>query len=197
MQLAPVNPSAKFVTVKPLPAATGPAPTITPIPWNEPSPDNESGLVSVKYFGTTSDGDKRQFTVRNDHEFASEQWSEVKGSFDDAVRAARTLAVVEGFTDDGAKGVFGRSSVAVLEAKQGTWNLIPIKYTEGLGDGMDAVISIPIDPAVTASGSEVSVPFGAFGEDGFDKADKVQVRFDDARVAALVGVDSIAVAPGH
>ena len=196
MQLAPVNPSAKFVTVQPLPAATGPVPTITPMPWDQ-TPENESGLVSVRYFGTTSDGDKRRFTVRNDHEFVSEEWSQVTGSFDDAVAAARTLAVVEGFTDNGAAGVFGRTSVAVLEAEQGTWNLMPIKFTEGMGDGMDAVISIPIDPAVTATGSEVSVPFGAYGEDGFDKADKVQVRFDDARVAALVGVDSIAIAPGR
>ena len=33
--------------------------------------------------------------------------------------------------------MFGRSSVAVLEAEQGAWNLIPIKYTEGFGDGME------------------------------------------------------------
>jgi hypothetical protein len=196
MQLAPVNPSAKFVTPQPLPAVTGPTPTITPVPWQE-TPADENGLVSVRYFGTTADGDRRQLTVRNQHDFASEQWSSVSGSLTDAVRAARSLAVVEGFSDDGAAGVFGRSSVAVLEAGKGVWSLIPIKYTEGLGDGMDAVISIPIDTAVTATGSEVSVPFGAHGEDGFDKADKVQVRFDDPRVAALVGVDSVAIAPGH
>jgi hypothetical protein len=29
----------------------------------------------------------------------------------------------------------------------------------------------------------------------FDHPDKVRVRFDDGRVAALVGVDSIAIAP--
>src|SRR5690606_7859007 len=102
-----------------------------------------------------------------------------------------------GFDDDPAKGLFARSSVAVLDAGRGVWNLIPIKYTEGLGDGMDAIISIPIDAEVTASGSEVSVPFGANGGRGFDSPDKVQVRFDDPRVAALVGVSSIAVAPGR
>ena len=196
MQLSKVNPTAPFVNVQPLAADARPLPAIELVGWNE-HPDEPTALVSVRYFGTTADHDKRQLTVHNDHEFTNESWSRVRGSFEDAVRAARHLAVNEGFTDAPEQGVYGRSSVAVLDAGAGIWNLIPVKYTEGLGDGMDAVISMPIDAEVTASGSEVSVPYAAYGEDGFDKPDRVQVRFDDARVAALVGVSSIALAPGH
>jgi hypothetical protein len=61
---------------------------------------------------------------------------------------------------------------------------------------MDALISMPID-LVPASGSEVSVPYGAQGQRSFDTPDKVMVRFDDERVAALVGVDSVALAPSR
>ena len=85
------------------------------------------------------------------------------------------------------------TSVAVLEAADG-WRLLPVAYSEGMGDGMDAIISMPID-RVGASVSDVSVPYDYNHGHGFDIPSRVQVRFDDPRVVALVGVDSIAIAP--
>jgi hypothetical protein len=111
------------------------------------------------------------------------------------VRAARDLAVVDGYEDVPATGNFARTSVAILDAGNGVWNLARMKYTEGFGDGMDAIISMPIDKVVGESTSDVSIPYGFMNGVDFDHPDKVRVRFDDGRVAALVGVDSIAIAP--
>lgn len=193
MQLAPRDPSLPFVTVTALPTKAGAAPKLTELRTHVP---NDDGLVSVRYIGH----DKRgaiQRTVRNHPEFASEPWYQVTGPFDSAVRAARELAVVEGFDDFPSAGKFARTSVAILDAGEGVWNLARMKYTEGFGDGMDAIISMPIDKVVGESTSEVSIPYGFMNGVDFDTPDTVRVRFDDARVAALVGVDSIALAPGH
>lgn len=57
---------------------------------------------------------------------------------------------------------------------------------------------MPIDRDVSASASRVSIPYGSSTQSDFDRPDKgVFVRFDDPRVAAVVGVDSIAIAPGR
>lgn len=194
MQLAPRDPSRPFVPVVALPAKEGPAPTLHDVHWRD-QPGNDVGLVSVRYRGTV-DGDPTRFTVRNDPTFARREWHEVRGTLDDAIRAARELAVTEGFEEVPAEGYFGRTSVAVLEAARGAWHLTRMQYTEGMGDGMDARISMPID-RVPASASQVSVPYGKYGHRTFDVPDAVQVRFDDDRVAALVGVDSVALAPGR
>lgn len=199
MQLAPRNPSLPFVPVTPLPKATGPAPKLVELDWKR-TPENEDGLVSIRWKGTDNSRrqDVHQVTKRNHPEFAAEPWYQVQGSFDDAVRAARELAVVDGYEDKPQTGNFARTSVAVLAADEGAWNLTRLKYTEGFGDGMDAIISMPIDPVVGESTSDVSIPYGYMNGVDFERPDKgVAVRFDDPRVAAVVGVDSIAVAPKH
>ena len=190
MQLAPVNPTATFVKVQPLPTQSGTAPTPQLVDWKD-VPANDSGLVTVRYRGVDEHGGARVVTVRNTTDFTGAEWYSVQGSFDDAVSAARTLAVREGDVEQ--PGHYARTSVAVLEAADG-WRLLPVAYSEGMGDGMDAIISMPID-RVGASESDVSVPYDANHGHGFDIPSQVQVRFDDPRVAALVGVDSIALAP--
>lgn len=196
MQLAPVNPSSPFVPVTALPKADGPAPTAERLVRDAPRDDK--GLVSIRYRGTDHDGSVHQRTVRNDPMFTGRDWHRVTGSLDDAVRAARELAIVDGFDDDPATGSFARTSVAVLDAGQGVYDLLPLAYPDGMGDGMDAIISMPIDAVVGESTSQVSVAYGSMSGSGFDRPDKgVSVRFDDPRVAAVVGVDSIALAPAR
>ena len=196
MQLAPVaTATAPFTTVTALPTKTGAAPTVRPLGWDE-VPAEQGSLVSIRYRGTDHDGSVHQRTVRNDHEFTSPQWFEVRGGFDAAVRAARDLAIVEGYDDTPSTGNFARTSVAVLDAGKGAFHLVPLAFSEGFGDGMDAIISIPIDAVVGESTSQVSLPYGYMSGADFDRPDRgVSVRFDDPRVAAVVGVDSIAVAP--
>ncbi|MCB0877734.1 MAG: hypothetical protein KDC46_01970 [Thermoleophilia bacterium] len=193
MNLARPATTAPFVKAQPLPAATGPAPDAPMLDWKD-EPADTDGLVTVRYHGHEVDKHgsfATRFSVRND---TREPWYRVTGSLDDAVQAARKLAVSEGDTEDPAAGRFARTSVAVLGAGQGVWHLSQLHYYEGMGDGMDAIISMPID-RVPESGSQVSVPYGAYGARGFDTPDKVMVRFDDPRVAAVVGVDSVAFAP--
>lgn len=190
MQLAPVNPTATFVKVQPLPTRSGTAPTPQLVDWKD-VPADDSGLVTVRYRGVDDHGGARQVTVRNTTDFTGAEWFSVQGSFDDAVSAARTLAVREGHVEEPFR--FARTSVAVLEAADG-WRLLPVAYSEGMGDGMDAIISMPID-RVGASVSDVSVPYDYNHGHGFDIPSRVQIRFDDPRVVALVGVDSIAIAP--
>ncbi len=196
MQLAPVNPSVKFVPVTGFadPDPTTPAPATRMLGWKEEPADTE-GLVTVRYRGT-ADGAKSQFSVRNDPTSTGEPWYEVTGAFDDALRAARDLAIVDGYTEDPTNGHFARTSVAVLEAGEGVWHLSRMMYPDGMGDGMDPIISMPVD-CIPASFSDVSVPFGDNGKRPFDTPDDVSVRFDDARVKALVGRENFAVAPGH
>lgn len=196
MQLAPRDPRLPFVPVTPLGPKVGPSPELEYVPSGE-EPANDSGLVSVRYHGVESDrhGDvSTRFTVRNDNANAGEYWQQLTGSFDDAVNAARGLAVVEGFEDNPAQGAYARTSVAILDAGNGVYQLLPMKYPDGMGDGMDPIISMPID-AVPASSSSVSVPYGRYGKRVFDTPTRIEVRFDDPRVMALVGVDSIALAP--
>ena len=196
MNLARPNTAAPFVNVQPLGAKDTPAPEMTMVDWrNEPA--DTKGLVTVRYHGHETDRhgtDATRFSVRNDPFSSGEPWYEVRGPIEDAVRAARDLAVAEGYEEDPAAGTFARSSVAVLGVGDGVWHLSALRYPEGMGDGMDALISMPID-LVPASQSDVSVPYGQYGKRGFDTPDKVMVRFDDPRVAALVGVDSVAYAP--
>jgi hypothetical protein len=193
MQLASVNPTAPFVPVSPLPAKAGDAPKLVDVPFGQ-EPKTGSHLVSVRYKGHDTHGDAHQLTVRDTADGGTgEYWYQVSGSFDDAVRAARDFALAEGETENPAAGEFARSSVAVLDAGNGVWQLQRMMYLDGMGDGMDPIISMPIDAAVTKEGSSVSVPFGDDPAFGFTKADSVSVRFDDPRVKALVGVDSIAV----
>lgn len=186
MQLAPADPTAPFTNVAALPAKAGAAPAVRTLGWDE-GPADTAGLVSVRYdvfqFGTSM-----QLTVRND-DLPSEPWYEVRGTLRDAVRAARELAVVEGFEDDPKQGSYARTSVAVLDAGNGAWHLSRMSYLFGAGDEMDAIISMPVD-RIPGGASQVSVPFGVTPE-------RVTVRFDDPRVAALVGVDAVAVAPGR
>ncbi|MCW2922858.1 MAG: hypothetical protein JWM98_262 [Thermoleophilia bacterium] len=191
MQLAPRNPALPFVVATPLPAATGSAPKLVDIDWKH-QPDADAGLVTVRYQGTDPAGRTSQFSVRNHPTSTGESWYGVKGTLRDAVRAARDLAVTDGNTE--APGNFARTSVAVMSANDGSFLLERMMYPDGMGDGMDPIISMPIDH-VPASQSDVSVPYGDLGKRPFDVPSKVSVRFDDPRVIALVGVDSIAYAP--
>jgi hypothetical protein len=190
--------SAPFVPVAPLAPAAGPAPTAEQLGWKD-EPADTTGLVTVRYHGTETDRHgsfATRFSVRNDPTGTGEPWYRVNGSLDDAIRAARDLAVLDGWEEQPAQGHFARTSVAVLAAGQGVWNLSRMAFPEGLGDGMDAIISMPIDKVVAASTSDVSVPYGPrSGRRDFDAPDEVMVRFDDPRVAALVGRDSVALAP--
>ena len=187
MQLAPPATSATFVrpTAFADQPATGPVPATRLLGWDE-GPTDTAGLVTVRYHAV-DDGRPTRFSVRNDPEFTGEQWYEVRGSMDDALRAARELAIAEGFTDDPEAGVFARTSVAVLAAGEGAWHLSRMAYPEGLGDGLDAIISMPID-RFPAERSDVSVPF-------MGTPSRVGVRFDDDRVTALVGREHYALNP--
>jgi hypothetical protein len=69
-------------------------------------------------------------------------------------------------------------------------------FTDGMDDGMDPIISMPIEDRVRASKSQVGVPYGVNGGWGVVKPDTVTVRFNDPRVKALVGVDAIALPKG-
>lgn len=196
MELARPATANPFITVQPLPAPTGPAPAVTDVDWRS-EPADTRGLVTVRYFGTETDKHGSfpvRFSVRNDPTFSNEPWFAVQGSLDDAIRAARDLAIVEGGDDRPADGQLARTSVAVLAAGEGAWHLSRMNFPEGAGDGMDAIISMPID-RISERASVVSVPYGRYGARSFDTPTKVQVRFDDPRVAALVGVDSVALAP--
>lgn len=195
MQLAPVNPSLKFVRVQPLPAKAGAAPKLETVPWQQ-RPADEEGLVSIRYRGTDSHEVDHQVTVRNNPFATGEDWYQVTGSFDDAVRAARELALIDGYEDEPARGNYARTSVAVLDAGKGVWQMLRLQFPDSVDDDMPAVISMPIDPAVAESTSQVSIPYGYGRGADFDRPNKgVSVRFDDPRVAAVVGVDSIALAP--
>lgn len=196
MKLALPDPSLSFVPVTALGAKTGSAPQLRDVPYGE-EPRGDAGLVSVRYHGVETDrgGDHAsRFTVRNDPTSTGEYWQQLTGSLDDAISAARELAVVDGGVDEPATGVYGRTSVAVLDAGDGVFQLLRMRYPDGPGDEMDPIISMPID-RVPASQSEVSLPYGPYGKRQFDVPTRVEVRFDDARVKALVGVDSIALAP--
>lgn len=193
MQLARRDPSLPFITVAALPKSQGAAPKLTDVPYGK-EPANDAGLVSVRYRGVDVHGARAQQTVRNDPTSTGEYWQQLSGSLEDAISAARELAVIDGFTDEPAEGIYGRTSVAVLDAGKGVFQLLRMQFPDGMGDGMDPIISMPID-LVPASGSEVSVPYGAAEHHDFDRPDRVEVRFDDPRVKALVGVDSIALAP--
>jgi hypothetical protein len=198
MQLAPRDPSLPFVLVKPILARPGNAPVPVELDWQH-EPSDTTGLVTVRYHGLVVDrhaSDRAQLSVRNDQNGTGEPWYAVSGSIDDAIAAARELAVVEGFDDDPQAGTYARTSVAVLDAGAGTWHLARMQFSDGMGDGMDALISMPID-RVPAAVSQVSVPYGSHGAGRFDTPDKVMVRFDDPRVAALVGVGSVALAPSR
>jgi hypothetical protein len=193
MQLSHVNPTAPFVVPSPLPAKTGEAPKLVDVPFGQ-EPKVDGSLVSVRYTGHDSHGDLHRLTASDTPGGApGSYWMQVSGSFDDAVRAARDFAIEEGDTEDPANGSFARSSVALLDAGKGVWQLQRMMYTDGMDDGMDPIISMPIDTAVTKQGSQVSVPFGDSEAFGFTKADRIDVRFNDPRVKALVGVDSIAL----
>jgi hypothetical protein len=197
MQLAPANPSLPFIAVTSLPKATGAAPKLETVDWQQ-RPDNEKGLVSIRYKGTdnTKYHDAHQLTVRNNPQFTGEDWYQVTGSFDDAVRAARDLAKIDGYEDNPATGHFARTSVAIIDAGKDAWQMLRLQFPDGMGDGMDAIISMPIDAAVGESTSDVSIPYGYMNRADFERPDKgVSVRFDDPRVKAVVGVDSIAIAP--
>ena len=197
MQLAPANPSLPFVKVTSLPKSTGAAPKLETLKWSE-RPENEKGLVSIRYKGTdnTKYHDTHQVTVRNNPFATGEDWYQLKGSFDDAVRAARDLAKIDGYEDNPATGHFARTSVAILDAGKGAWQMLRLQFPDSVDDDMPAVISMPIDPQVGEATSDVSLPYGYMMGVDFEHPDKgVAVRFDDARVAAVVGVDSIALAP--
>jgi hypothetical protein len=197
MQLAPVNPSLKFVPVTSLPKATGTAPKLETVSWDQ-RPDGEEGLVSIRYKGTdnTKYHDVHQVTVRNNPFATGEDWYQLTGSFDDAVRAARDLAKIDGYEDNPATGHFARTSVAILDAGKGAWQMLRLQYPDSVDDDMPAIFSMPIDPQVGEATSDVSIPYGYMNGVDFEHPDKgVAVRFDDKRVAAVVGVDSIALAP--
>jgi hypothetical protein len=192
MQLTSLAPKLPFAPVTGLPSKAGPAPAVVEVPWqHEPSTDGP--LATVRYFGNDTHGDPHQLTVKGYGDAGGEWWVQLTGTLDDAVRAARDFAVVEGFDDLPEQGEYGRTSVAVLDAGKGVWQLHRLMYRDGMGDGMDAQISMPIDTAVTKAGSHVSVPFGNDPAFGFQQADRVEVRFDDPRVKAVVGVDSVAL----
>lgn len=190
MQLAPRDPARPFVAVKALQPAVGPVPDLEDAGREGP---DATGLVTVRYHGTV-DGRATRFSVRNDPFASGERWSALNGSFDDAVRAARHLAMVDGYADLPQAGRYARTSVAVLDAGEGRWLLHRMSFPEGMRDGMDAIISMPVD-RIPASRSDLGVPYGRWGARPFDVPDRITVRFDDDRVAALVGVDSIALAP--
>ena len=125
---------------------------------------------------------------------SAEPWFAVTGSLNEAIRSARDLAMREGYDADPAGGRYARTSVAVLAPAEGVYHPARMMYPEGLGDGTDASVSMPIDQVPEVI-SEESVPFGTQGGRGFDTPDKVVVRFDIPRLKAPVGVDFIAVAP--
>jgi hypothetical protein len=193
MQLANVKPTAPFVSVTALPGTTGEAPKLVDVPFGK-EPKTSGSLVSVRYTGRDTHGTTHQLTVSDTPGGAPGcYWMQVTGSFDDAVHAARGFAIEEGDVEDPAAVTFARSSVAVLDAGKGVWDLQRVMFTDGMGDGMDPIVSMPIEEVVRASKSQVSVPYGDNSGWGFDKPDLVKVRFNDPRVKALVGVDAIAL----
>ena len=193
MNLASAPAASPFLSVTALAPKAGPAPATTMVDWRE-EPSDTKGLVSVRYHGTDEFGHRRQRTVTNDPFSNGEPWYEVVGTLDDAVRAAREVAVADGYDEDPAAGVYARSSAVVLAAREGAWHVQRLTFPEGMGDGMDALISMPID-IVDRRKSDVSVPYGAWGARGFDVPDRIGVRINDPRVAAVVGVDSVVYAP--
>ncbi len=188
-----ISPASAFLPVTALAPKSGDAPKLEMVDWRS-EPTDTKGLVSVRYHGTDESGHRRQRTVTNAPFANGEPWYEVAGTLDDAVRAAREVAVSEGYDDDPANGVYARSSAVVLAAREGAWHVQRLTFPEGMGDGMDALISMPID-VVDRRQSDVSVPYGAWGARGFDVPDRIGVRINDPRVAAVVGVDSVVYAP--
>jgi hypothetical protein len=196
MQLANVKPTAPFVSVSQVFDKIGTPPPLVDVPYGK-EPAVKGSLVSVRYRGRDTHGTPHQLTVSDTPGGAPGcYWMQVKGSFDDAVRAARAFAIEEGDVEDPAAVTFARSSVAILAHGVGRWDLQRMMFTDGMDDGMDPIISMPIEDRVRASKSQVSVPYGDNGGWGFDKPDTVTVRFNDPRVKALVGVDAIALPKG-
>ena len=174
---------APFVPVKSIPFAQ---PSTPPKMDRIDAPANDDNLVSVRYFGTERFGNhdhRRQATVTTDPpQWTGNDWYQVRGSLEDAVNAARDLS-------DFKSEQTGLSSVTVLDAGTGVFQLGRNQFLDSPDDEMPAYISMPID-GVPAAKSDVSVPYpDSWG------APREAVRFNDSRVAAVVGQDHWAVAP--
>lgn len=168
-----------FLKPMPLPSLDGPVPQMTVVA----SPEKGDKLVSVKYLNPEGKcaHEPGSLTVTSRRaNYIGEDWRQMSGTLEDAVQAANHLAY---FRDDDwfQKNEKGVASVAILDAGKGVYQLLRNRYTEGLGDGMDAIITMPID-RVSQKDADISYPTGW-------TAPETRVRLNDPRVVAVVGTD--------
>lgn len=102
---------------------------------------------------------------------------DVKGTFLEAVKAAQSFAA---FGEDTGNNEKWLSSTSIFQAKEGVYTLVRNMFLEGMGDGMEPRISMPIDPVVD---SEVgnSIPWTG------KNAPTATVRINNPDILAVVG----------
>lgn len=190
-----VDAKTPFVVAKPLPDLSKVAlPKMTEL-HEFPREDNK--MVSVRWKGLVERPNGRnpehaQLTATsNAPVWFGTGWYEVKGSLQDAAKAAQHLAQ---FQDDpwyAKNNQRAVTSASVVQAAEGRYYVSRNQFMDPPNDDMAAYVSMPIDP-IRQGDSDISYPYG-----GDFTPTKIAVRFNDPHVVAVVGRDNWAVAPQH